>query len=119
MAISMADGRNGLQARPRRRGNGGPNERPAAAPIAEHDYWLAHCEGFRVDGVGGRIGFVDEVRPDGILAVRAGLLGRRLLLFAAEAAGHVVPQAEQIWLRSDATIVGSETDSILGTSRRA
>lgn len=79
----------------------------------DRDYWLAHCDGYRVDGPGGRIGFVDEVRADGgrtVLAVRAGLLGRRILLVAADEVAVIVPQAQRIWLRTPATIVGSEAN---------
>ena len=74
-------------------------------------YWLAHCEGFRVDGIGGRIGIVEEVRDaDGepLLAVRAGLLGRRVLLVPADAVFEIVPRAMRIWLRGPVTIAGSE-----------
>jgi len=46
-------------------------------PVDE-DYWLGHCEGFRVDGPSGRLGVVDHVvyrsrldRPDA-LAVCSG-----------------------------------------------
>jgi hypothetical protein len=88
--------------------------RPAADDAFDRDYWLTHCEGFRVDGREGRIGFVEEVRrergrdDDPLLAVRAGLLGRRLLLFRASDAAFIVPQAKRIWLRSSAAITGSE-----------
>jgi hypothetical protein len=50
----------------------------------DRDYWLAHCEGYRVDAEDGRLGFVEAVRADGspdghLLCVRAGRLGLRLL----------------------------------------
>jgi hypothetical protein len=35
---------------------------PLAAEVPERDYWLTHCEGYRVDSSDGRIGFVEEVR---------------------------------------------------------
>jgi hypothetical protein len=45
----------------------------------DKDYWLGHCEGFRVDGPGGRLGVVEHVvyesrvdRPD-MLAVSSGM----------------------------------------------
>ena len=70
------------------------------------DYWLAHCEGFRVDGCGGgRIGFVEDVRDHGgqpLLAVRAGVLGRRVLLIPAREVFEIVPRSMRIWLRSRA-----------------
>ncbi|HUK45461.1 MAG TPA: hypothetical protein VLV28_09215 [Gaiellaceae bacterium] len=83
------------------------------API-DRDYWLAHCEGYRVEATEGRIGFVDEVRTgpdhphDTILAVRTGRLGRRILLVPAAETEHIVPLAERIWLRTPVTIIGSE-----------
>jgi hypothetical protein len=84
----------------------------------DRDYWLTHSHGFRVDGNGGRIGFVEEIREghgenaEPLLVVRAGLLGRRLLLFPASEAAFIVPQAKRIWLRSTATIVGSEPAAV-------
>jgi hypothetical protein len=94
--------------------------RRARAPVTEllvsraaDGYWLQHCEGFRVDGSGGRIGIVEEVRTDPsdpgtvVLAVRAGLLGRRLLLFSASEVTHLVPQAQRLWLRTSASILGT------------
>lgn len=94
--------------------------RKRAAPVTrtsndplDRDYWLGHCQGYRVDGHGGRIGFVEEVRAEGgrtVLAVRAGLLGRRILLLAADEVAFIVPQAQRIWLRTPATILGSEAN---------
>jgi hypothetical protein len=89
-----------------------PTARNPAAGALDRDYWLRHCEGYRVDGAEGRIGFVDSIRQDAdgasVLAVRAGRLGRRLLLVAASDVASVVPRAERIWLASPAAIVGSE-----------
>jgi hypothetical protein len=31
----------------------------------DRDYWLAHCEGYRVNAADGRLGFVEAVRRDG------------------------------------------------------
>lgn len=86
-------------------------------PVADggdRDYWLAHCEGYRVDGNEGRIGFVEEVSVGAehprqtLLAVRAGRLGRRLLLVSAADAAFVVPRERRIWLRTPTVIVGTE-----------
>jgi hypothetical protein len=80
----------------------------------DREYWLAHCEGYRVDGAGGRIGFVEEIRanpadPDlPLLAVRAGRFGRRVLIVPSEAVQFIVPRARRIWLRSPVEIVASE-----------
>lgn len=88
---------------------------PSARPTSfDREYWLGHCEGFRVEYEGGALGFVDEVRspPDftekRMLAVRAGMLGRRLLLVPAEEVAFIVPRAERIWLKSSPRILGSE-----------
>jgi hypothetical protein len=54
-----------------------PDSETALLP-AEREYWLSHCEGFRVDGASGSVGVVEHVvfelsqdRPD-LLAVRRG-----------------------------------------------
>jgi hypothetical protein len=89
--------------------------RPAeTAGRVDRDYWLAHCEGYRVDGGEGRLGFVEEVRigrehpRETILAVRAGRLGRRRLLVSAAEVAFLVPRAQRIWLRTPTTIVDTE-----------
>jgi hypothetical protein len=50
------------------------------APSFDRDYWIRHAEGFRIDAVAGRLGFVEEISADAddgpILHVRAGLLTR-------------------------------------------
>ena len=78
----------------------------------DRDYWLRHCEGYRVDGAEGRLGFVDSIRDEAdgeaILAVRAGRLGRRLLLIRARHVAFIVPREERIWLAAPTEIVGSE-----------
>ena len=84
---------------------------PAPNGSFDRDYWLGHCEGYRVDGVEGRIGFLDAVRvPRGatVLAVRAGRLGRRILLVPAEEVVFIVPRARRLWLQTPATIIDSE-----------
>jgi hypothetical protein len=78
----------------------------------DRDYWLRHCAGYRVDGAGGRLGFVDSIRDEGdggaMLAVRAGRLGRRLLLVRARDVAFIVPRAKRIWLAAPTEIVASE-----------
>lgn len=73
---------------------------------------LGRCQGYRVDGAGGSIGFVDEVRRDrdgaALLAVGAGPVGRRLLIFSAADVASVAPRTTRILLRSSATPVASE-----------
>lgn len=84
---------------------------PAPNGSFDRDYWLSHCEGYRVDGVEGRIGFVDAVRVQRgamVLAVRAGRLGRRILLVPAEEVVFIVPRVGRLWLQTPATIIDSE-----------
>jgi hypothetical protein len=84
------------------------------ARVAADEYWLRHCEGFRVDGRAGRIGYVEEVRVGDeardvvTLAIRAGRLGMRVLLFSGSDVSHVVPQAQRVWLRTSASLLGTE-----------
>ena len=70
----------------------------------ERRYWLDHCEGYLVEGPQGRLGFVEELRDGGadgaLIAVRAGRLGRTLLLVPTSDVAFVVPRAERLWLRS-------------------
>ena len=77
---------------------------PAALPaVSDPGYWIAHCEGYRVDSAGGRIGFVDRVtaRSDGIvLTVRMGRLGRRVIEISAEEITCIVPRVERVWIRT-------------------
>jgi hypothetical protein len=68
------------------------------------DSWLRRCEGFRVDSPQGRVGFVEEVRyasrvdrPD-VIAVRAGRLGRLLLIVPVEEIAEILPREERIVL---------------------
>lgn len=79
----------------------------------DRDYWLSHCEGFRVETANGRLGIVEEVRSRGehevVLAVRAGLLGRRLLLVSGRDVDFIVPRAQRLWLHSPPRIVGTES----------
>jgi hypothetical protein len=79
----------------------------------ERDYWIGHCEGFRVEGSAGRIGFVEEVRAgtgpgQTVLAVRAGMLGRRVLLISVDEVFSIVPRAQRLWLRNPVSLAGSE-----------
>lgn len=67
----------------------------------DRDYWLSHCEGFQVRSGRRRLGFVQEVLDGGrTLAVRGGLLGRRVVLVPVEGVFAIVPRATRIWLSS-------------------
>lgn len=82
------------------------------API-DREYWLAHCEGYRVDSPGGRVGLVEEVRRvDGderpeSLAVLAGMYGRRRLLIPVSEIDAIVPYEQRVFLRPSASIAGT------------
>jgi len=72
------------------------------APL-DRRYWVEHCEGFRVDGVRGRIGVVEEVRGEGgdcLLAIRTGVLGLKVMLISASEVFEIVPRARKLWLRT-------------------
>jgi hypothetical protein len=80
----------------------GPHRPRGAA--SDLDYWLRRCEGFRVDSPQGRVGFVEEVRyatrcdrPD-VIAVRAGLLGRLLLILPVGEVAEILPGEELVVL---------------------
>lgn len=67
-------------------------------------YWLCHSEGFRVDTPEGRLGLVEAVmfrvrpnQPDALI-VRAGVLGRRLVIVPIETVADVLPRKERILL---------------------
>jgi hypothetical protein len=87
------------------------SKRVRQAPSFELDYWVRHSEGFRVDAVAGRLGFVEEICVDTddrvILHVRAGLLGRRILHVPASSVAFIVPRAQRLWLHSPIQIAAS------------
>jgi hypothetical protein len=77
------------------------------------DYWLRRCEGFRVEAPGGRIGQVKAIRfgstaePEA-LEVRAGLLGRRVLLIPISEIEDVIPEERRLVLQPHPRLLGSE-----------
>lgn len=67
------------------------------------DYWLGHCEGFRVEAGSRRLGFVEEVvgdeeEPESLL-VRGGLFANRVYRIPVSAIDEIEPRAERILLR--------------------
>lgn len=80
----------------------------------DRPYWLSRCEGFRVEREGGRrVGTVLELhyrsrldQPDE-LAVRAGRLGHRLLIFGADAVETIWPSQARLVLAADAVPIKS------------
>jgi hypothetical protein len=83
-------------------------------PLEGKAYWLAHCEGYRVDAPGGRLGRVEAViSRDGsegadALVVRGGLLGGRLVVVPVEEVDRILPRKEQIVLRASPQVGGTE-----------
>jgi hypothetical protein len=68
------------------------------------DYWLGHCEGFRVVGPAGRVGLVEAVvgeedDPEA-LVVRTGLFGTGVAVVPVGAVELVEPRAERVVLRA-------------------
>jgi hypothetical protein len=80
----------------------------------DRPYWLSRCEGFLVqDAEGMRVGTVVELhyhsrvdQPDE-LAVRAGRLGHRLLIYRTEAVEAILPSKARLVLVSGAVPIGS------------
>ena len=75
-----------------------------AGRLGRRFYWLCRSEGFRVDSPEGRFGLVEavmfRVRPDwpDALIVRAGVLGRRLVIVPVEDIADVLPRRQRIVL---------------------
>jgi hypothetical protein len=82
-----------------------PAPEGARDPRPHATRWLGRCQGFRVDGPGGRIGYVDEVvptpesGPPEFLAVRGGRRGHLYLLVPADDVAGVFPLEELVLLR--------------------
>jgi hypothetical protein len=90
---------------------GRPRPRGAASDVG---YGLRRCDGFRVDSPEGRVGVVEEVRyasrcdrPDAI-AVRAGLLGRLLLLVPVAEVAWIPPARERVVLHRSPRATATE-----------
>jgi hypothetical protein len=65
------------------------------------DYWISHSEGFQVRSGRRKLGFVQDVTDDGkTLAVRGGLLGRRVVYVPVDQVFAIVPRELRIWLCS-------------------
>jgi hypothetical protein len=69
-----------------------------------HDYWLGHCEGFRVDSPEGRLGIVEAVLTDEddeptALVVREGLFALRTVYVPIADVAEVQPRGERVVLR--------------------
>ena len=82
-----------------------PEPGPATSPPVDEEYWLGHCEGFRVDGPEGHIGVVDHLvyrsradRPD-IVAVTAGIWRARTAEVAVADVVEVRPAQARLVVR--------------------
>lgn len=69
------------------------------------EYWLGHCEGFRVEDATRRLGFVEEVigledEPER-LVVRGGLFANRVYTVPVGDVLEIEPRAERIVLRTN------------------
>jgi hypothetical protein len=77
------------------------------------EYWLRRCEGFRVEGPGGRVGYVRGIRfgseadPEA-LEVGAGLLGRRRLLIPVSEVAQILPEERRLILHGHPRLLASE-----------
>jgi hypothetical protein len=94
-----------------------PRERTSLREaLGSRYYWLCRSEGFRVDSPEGRFGLVEAVmfrrRPDepDALVVRAGVLGRRLVLVPIADVADVVPRRERVVLSTTPDV--SSTDFV-------
>jgi hypothetical protein len=72
---------------------------------SSREYWLGHCEGFRVEDGALRLGYVEEVvgaddEPEE-LVVRGGLFAGRLYRIPVDAIQEIQPRAERILVRPD------------------
>jgi hypothetical protein len=78
--------------------------RTLAEKLGRRYYWLCRCEGFRVDSPDGRFGLVEavmfRVRPEepDALIVRAGVLGRKLVIVPLDAIEDVLPRRQRVVL---------------------
>jgi hypothetical protein len=67
----------------------------------DHEYWLAHGEGFQVRDGRRRLGFVDQVLDGGrTLSVRGGFLDRRVVHIPVTDVFAVLPRDMRIWLHT-------------------
>ena len=74
-------------------------------------YWLRRCDGFLVESPTKRIGRVEGIRYDersnepALLEVRAGFLGKRLLLIKVEDISEIAPDRRRIVLQEGFAVV--------------
>jgi hypothetical protein len=91
-----------------------PTAERLAEKLGPRFYWLCRCEGFRVDSPDGRVGLVEavmfRVRPDepDALIVRAGMLGRKLVIVPIEDVENVLPRRQRVLLSRTLDLEGPD-----------
>jgi uncharacterized protein YrrD len=85
---------------------GGQGEQPFQRSSFDREYWLGHCEGFRVEVNGRRLGVVEQVifdartaRPDSLI-VRRGLFRFGITAVPVLAVADVIPSRKLLTLTS-------------------
>jgi hypothetical protein len=97
----------------------------SSAGTSELQAQLGECHGFRVDGPGGRIGFVEDVlsedddSPPSVLLLRIGWLGRRQLAIESGEVIAVLPREGRIVLAEQPAVAGPDLVDRLRPFRRA
>jgi hypothetical protein len=76
----------------------------SSTEVVDPEYWLEHCEGFRVVGPDGVIGTVRHVKPpwvdhDSVLIARTGLFRERHVRIPAADVDHIEPWREMVVVR--------------------
>jgi hypothetical protein len=69
--------------------------------VVDPEYWLCHCEGFRVDGRDGRIGtVVHSAQESELLTLRAGLFRSRELTVRFADVEEIRPREQRLVLHT-------------------
>lgn len=83
-------------------------EHDVSRTVVDERYWLAHSDGFRVDGPAGRLGTVLRVIDgDQTLVIRTGMLGNRTLLARYDQVERLEPWREWLSLAEVPTPAGA------------
>lgn len=82
-------------------------EHDVSRTVVDERYWLAHSDGFRVEGPAGRLGTVMRVIDgDQTLVIRTGMLGNRTLLARYDQVERLEPWREWLSLAEVPTPAG-------------
>ena len=103
--------------------NGMLDPKPGSPWPVDENYWLGHCEGFRVVGPGGRVGVVERVvyrsrvdRPDAV-AVSCGVWRVHTAEVPVADVVEVLPAQERLVVRNG--FAGAEQTSRWARARHA